>query len=239
LLSYLADGIHTTWVGEALVLVKHTLRVGVANIIGRTGTPFVMSDALALGIETACVGQEAEVDTGAFHTALGSLAVPASYTLHPATLHLGVALQPLGTQTDRTMVGHPALGSWRTSRGRAGVLALPGMALLLVRTVGVPGAPWETGSAPALVSLGTRQGTGALLSTSTGDTGLAARAGADGGAGLNTDSVSALPTVPAVGGLAAGVGDRQAALGGVAGGGGGTGAEGLMVGHGALSTLAA
>lgn len=141
---------------------------------------FLVPGNLALGVDTAGIGQETEVDTGTLHTALAGLAVPVPYTLHPATLHLGVALQSLGTEADRAVVGHPALGSGGAAGGGAGALALAGQAVLLVGAVVVPGTAGEASTAPALVSLWTGHGSGTLPPTSTGDTGLTAGAGGGG-----------------------------------------------------------
>ena len=237
----LAHRVGSTRAGDALILVRDTLRVGVADVVDRTGALLAVVDHLALSVDTARVLQLTKVDTGSLDAALGSLAVPAGGALHLLALHFGVALQALGAEADWAVVGDPALGRpGAPGAGQlAGVGALALVAHLLVPTVRVEHAARQARAAPAQVALGTRHAAATLLPTRARHTALATLAVLGGGALLDTHSVLALVALAAVCCLAAGVGQGQTPGQGVAGGGGRAGAEGLVVGDGALGALAA
>jgi hypothetical protein len=67
----LAHGIGTTGTGQTLVLVGETLGVGVSNVVDRAAALLLMADNLALSIDTAGIGQLAQVDTATIATTLG------------------------------------------------------------------------------------------------------------------------------------------------------------------------
>ena len=171
--SYLTDSVSTTRIAKTLILVRCTLASWIANIIRRASTLLLVSDALALGVDSTGIRQQAEVDTGAVHTALGRLTVIVPGALHLPALHLGVSLEPLWADADGSVVGHPALRRGGTPGGGTGILALARHTLLLPIAVIVPGAAWEAGAAGAEVALWAGEGAGARLPTPSGHTGLA------------------------------------------------------------------
>ena len=115
------------------------------------------------------------------------------------------------------MVGHPTLGSGGTPGGgqAAGVPALTTGTHLLVTTVSVKQTSGLTHPTLAQVTLGTRDVATTLLTTGAANTGLAAGAVLGGGALLDADPVLASVASVTVGGLAAGVGQGEAASEGV------------------------
>lgn len=127
------------------------------------GALFLVSDTLALCVDSAGIRQEAEVDTGTLNTALGCLTVPVPDTLHLAALLLGVPLETLRTEAHRTVPRHPALGSGGAARAGTGVLALASPALFLVAAVVILGTAWQAGASLAEVALGAGQVARAFL----------------------------------------------------------------------------
>ena len=219
-----------------MVLVLFTLHVGVPDEVERTGAPLDVVHHAALSVDPAGSRELAEVDTVSVLTGLGGLAVPVGETLHPPALLLGVALQSLGTGTDRSVVGDDTLGGGGTVGGEAGVLAGAVTADLLVTTVSVQETAGETGAALAEVALGTGDRPTALLATLALHTALATLTVRPRPAGLDTDPVLAPVAPPAVRGAGAGEGEGETLRGGVTGGGGRAGAESLVVPHLTLGT---
>ena len=129
------------------------------------------------------------------------------------------------------MIGHPTLSSGGTPGGgqAAGVPALAPSAHLLVTAVSVQQTPGLTHAALAQVTLGTRDVAAALLPAGAAHTGLAAGAVLKTGTLLGADSVLASVASVAVGALAAGVGQWEAAGDGVTSRGRGTGTESLVI----------
>ena len=129
------------------------------------------------------------------------------------------------------MVGYPTLGSGGTPSASqaAGIPALTTGTHLLVTTISVQQTSGLTHSALTQVTLGTRDVATTLLTTGAANTGLAAGAVLGGGALLDADPVLASVASVTVRGLAAGVGQREAASEGVTSRGRGTGTEGLVI----------
>jgi hypothetical protein len=142
----LTYGISSTWVSKTFILIRNALNTGVAHVIRRTSTLLPMSDALALGVDTAGVGKQTEVNTGTILAALGGLTVLVPHTFYFAAFCLWISLQTLRTEADRPMVGHPALSSGGTTSSGTGILTLAGHTSLLAVAVIVSGAAWETGA---------------------------------------------------------------------------------------------
>ena len=170
--SYLTYGVSSTWVSKTFILIGNALDTGVADIIWRTSTLLPMSDALALCVDATSIGEQTKVDTRTILTALGGLAVLVPDALHLPTFCLWVSLQTLRAETDRAMVGHPALSCGGTTSSGAGVLTLSGHTSLFAVAVIVSGAAWKTSAPFAKVTLWTRQLVCTLLPASSRNTGF-------------------------------------------------------------------
>ena len=133
---------------------------------------FSVSDALTLGVDTAGIWKEAEVDTRTILATLCRLAVLVPHALNLPALSLWVSLQTLRAETDRAMVGHPALSCGGTTSSGAGVLTLSGHTSLFAVAVIVSGAAWKTSAPFAKVTLWTRQLVCTLLPASSRNTGF-------------------------------------------------------------------
>ena len=234
----LAHGVDTAWIGQALILVRNTLGIGVSDEVDRAGTLLDVVDHLALSIDSTSILLLTQVDTGSSDTALGRLTVLVDGALHLLALDLGVPLEALGADTDGPVVCDPALRGAGTPGGgqAAGVPALAARTHLLVAAVRVQHTPGLTHAAPAEVTLGTRDVAAALLSARAAHTLLTTGAVLAGGALLGAHSVLASIASVTVGALAAGVGQRKTTGEGVASGGWRTGAECLVTTDRALST---
>ena len=193
----LAHSVGSTGTGETLILVWDALSVGVSNVVDRAAALLLMVDHLALGIDTAGVGKLTQVDTATILTTLDWFTVSVSSALGFPALHLGVALQSLGTQTHGSVVGHSTVSRGSTARGGEGawVGALALVTHLLVTTVSIQQTAGQTHSSLAEVTLGTGNIATALLSAGSGHTGLAALAVRARPAFLDTDAI--LTVVPA------------------------------------------
>jgi hypothetical protein len=121
----LADGVLSTGTGEAFVLVRDTLNVGISNIFLWAGTFLLVPNAFALSRDSTGIWQETEIHTGSLDTALCMLTFRVSSALNSLAFNLGVALQSLRAETHRAVVCHPALRRFSTASAfqKAGVLA--------------------------------------------------------------------------------------------------------------------
>ena len=153
---------------------------------------FSVSDALTLGVDTAGIWKEAEVDTRTILATLCRLAVLVPHALHLPALSLWVSLQTLRTEADRAMVGHPAVGGGGAASVGTSVLTLSRNTRLFAVAVVVSGTAGKTGATLAEVTLRTRQLVGTFLPASPGDTGLATGALRRRRTGLDANSVCAL-----------------------------------------------
>lgn len=107
--SYLTDSVSATRIAKALIDVRSTLNTWIAHKVLRASALLLVSDALALSVQSTGIRQKAEVDTGTFHAALCRLTVSVPATLNLAAFLLGIALEPLWADADGAVVGHPAL----------------------------------------------------------------------------------------------------------------------------------
>jgi len=97
-----------------------------------------------------------------------------SSAFNALAFNLGVSLQSLGAETDRSVVGDSALGGLSTASGfkKTWVLTFSSQAKFLVRTVIVSNTSRQTGSTFAKMSLGTWYRAGAFLSALSAHTSL-------------------------------------------------------------------
>ena len=195
-----------------------------------------MIDHSTLSVGSTGVRELAQIDTASIQTGLGRLTVSTDPALDFPALHLGVALEALGTGADRTVAGDDTLRSGGTGGGETGVLAGAVTANLLVATVGVQETARQTGAALAEMSLRTGNTAATLLPTPTFNTTLPALAVLVCPTFLDTDPGLAPVSSPALRAGGAGEGEGETLQAGVPGGRGWAGAESLVVGDLTLGT---